>query len=100
MHDYLRIFDPATETFETPVFVVTGGDKFRGGFVLPDGRIVIVPSGVNTIPIYDPSTGVMNTSLSLAGTPGDVTATGGVGTYFEGEVFESLDLLDRYGLCL
>eukprot|EP01047_Picozoa_sp_COSAG01_P090272 COSAG01_NODE_22162_length_868_cov_2.778934_1_plen_118_part_01 len=32
-----------------------GGNKYRGGVLLPDGRVVLVPSGANHVGLYDPS---------------------------------------------
>jgi hypothetical protein len=33
-----------------------GSDKYAGGVLLPDGRVVLVPLNANHVGLYDPST--------------------------------------------
>jgi hypothetical protein len=46
-----RIYDPVTDTVETPSDSYPGSNAFAGGVLLPDGRVCCVPanSGVVTL---------------------------------------------------
>ena len=37
----------------------SNGDKYYGGVLLPDGRVVLVPANAATIGLYDPATNTM-----------------------------------------
>ena len=50
--------------------VGTSGDKYQGGVLLPDGRVVLVPYSATTIGLYDPATNTMTVGPNV-GTGGD-----------------------------
>ena len=50
-------------------------NKYRGGMLLPDGRVVFIPHSATTIGIFNPAT---NEYSTIAGAPGNNAYIGGV----------------------
>lgn len=86
----LAIFNPTSNTFVESITTgttldgtVTSADKYSGGVLIPDGRVVFVPLNSNKLGIYNPTTNIFveNTyaNTTLNGSDSTVAKyTGGV----------------------
>ena len=54
----------------------SGIDKYEGGVLLPDGRVVFVPRSAASVGVYDPATNKLTAGPSIG--LGDYKYTGGV----------------------
>jgi len=59
----------------TTVAGAPGGNAYFGGVLLPDGRVVFVPTNATTIGLFNP---VTNAYTTVAGAPGNYAYLGGV----------------------
>ena len=54
---------------------ISGGYAYTGGVLLPDGRVVFVPSYASTVGVFNPLT---DSYITIAGAPGNNAYSGGV----------------------